>query len=129
MAGDISGMEHVRMQASLQRFVDNSISKTINLPATASIEDVEKVYFKAWELGCKGMTVYVTGSRETVVLETPKSASTSGQAQKDNNGFRGVKLEKFRPEEVEDCPECGSKLRFEEGCATCPNCAYSHCSV
>jgi ribonucleoside-diphosphate reductase alpha chain len=107
-AGDIPGMAHVRMQAALQRFVDNSISKTINLPATAGIEDVKTVYLKAWKLGCKGMTVYVTGSRETVVLETPRLRS--GEAS-------------------EDCPECGSKLRFEEGCATCPNCAYSHCSV
>lgn len=100
-AGDVLGLAHVRMQAALQRFVDNSISKTINLPATASLDDVKEVYFKAWELGCKGMTVYVTGSRKTVVLET----------------------------RIENCPDCGSKLRFEESCATCPNCAYSHCSV
>jgi len=116
VAGDVSGIEHVRMQAALQRFVDNSISKTINLPATASLDDVKEVYFKAWELGCKGMTVYVTGSRKTVVLETPRQNSRStgsGQAGQAN----------------EDCPDCGSKLRFEEGCATCPNCAYSHCSV
>jgi ribonucleoside-diphosphate reductase alpha chain len=58
------------MQAALQRFVDNSISKTTNLPATATVDDVARAYFLAWELGCKGLTIYVTGSREKVVLET-----------------------------------------------------------
>lgn len=67
---DITPEEHVRTQAALQRFVDNSISKTTNLPATATMDDVACAYFLAWELGCKGLTIYVTGSREKVVLET-----------------------------------------------------------
>lgn len=67
---DISAEEHVYMQAALQAFVDNSLSKTINFPETATEKDVAKAYQLAWELGCKGLTVYVTGSREKVVLET-----------------------------------------------------------
>ncbi len=67
---DITAEEHVYMQAALQAFVDNSISKTINFPATATEKDVADAYFLAWKLGCKGLTVYVTGSREKVVLET-----------------------------------------------------------
>ena len=67
---DVSPEEHVLMQAALQRFVDNSISKTINFPPTATVDDVKKVYRMAWELGLKGLTVYVTGSRQDVVLET-----------------------------------------------------------
>ncbi len=67
---DITPEEHVKMQAALQRFVDNSISKTTNLPASATVDDVARAYFLAWELGCKGLTIYVTGSREKVVLET-----------------------------------------------------------
>jgi ribonucleoside-diphosphate reductase alpha chain len=67
---DIPAEDHVRMQAALQAFVDNSLSKTINFPPTASVEDVATAYQLAWELGCKGITVYVTGSREKVVLET-----------------------------------------------------------
>ncbi len=67
---DITPEEHVRMQAALQRFVDNSISKTTNLPSSATEADVAEVYMLAWELGCKGLTVYVTGSRDKVVLET-----------------------------------------------------------
>jgi ribonucleoside-diphosphate reductase alpha chain len=70
VAADITAEEHVRMQAALQAFVDASISKTINFPATATPEDVARAFKLAWELGCKGLTVYVTGSRERVVLET-----------------------------------------------------------
>ena len=74
VSGDISAEEHVRMQAAMQAFVDNSLSKTINFPPTATEEDVANAYILAWKLGCKGITVYVTGSRETVVLETMKPA-------------------------------------------------------
>lgn len=67
---DITAEEHVRTQASMQAFVDNSLSKTINFPADAPEEDVATAYLLAWKLGCKGITVYVTGSRQKVVLET-----------------------------------------------------------
>lgn len=70
VSSDISVEEHIRMQAAMQAFVDNAISKTVNAPATATLKDVETAYMLGWKLGCKGMTVYVTGSRETVVLET-----------------------------------------------------------
>ena len=74
VSGDISAEEHVRMQAALQAFVDNSLSKTVNFPPGATEEDVATAYQLAWELGCKGITVYVTGSRDKVVLETHATA-------------------------------------------------------
>ena len=70
VSGDITAEEHIRVQAALQAFVDNSISKTINFPSSAQPEDVSEAYILAWETGCKGITVYVTGSRDKVVLET-----------------------------------------------------------
>ncbi len=73
-AGDVSAEEHVRMAGALQAFVDNSISKTINFPEGATEEDVATAYLLAWELGAKGITVYVTGSRDKVVLETHATA-------------------------------------------------------
>ena len=75
VSADISAEEHVRMQAALQAFVDNSLSKTINFPSSATPADVAEAYLLAWELDCKGITVYVTGSREQVVLETNQTAA------------------------------------------------------
>jgi ribonucleoside-diphosphate reductase alpha chain len=74
VSGDISAEEHVRMQGALQAFVDNSLSKTVNFPESATEQDVATAYLLAWELGCKGITVYVTGSRDKVVLETKATA-------------------------------------------------------
>ncbi len=74
VSADITAEEHVRMQAALQSFVDNSLSKTVNFPEAATEADVAQAYMLAWELGCKGITVYVTGSREKVVLETKATA-------------------------------------------------------
>jgi ribonucleoside-diphosphate reductase alpha chain len=80
VSADISAEEHVRLQAALQTFVDNSLSKTINFPETATVDDVATAYMTAWELNCKGITVYVTGSREDAVLETQATASKKASA-------------------------------------------------
>ena len=89
VSSDILAEEHVRMQAALQAFVDNSLSKTINFPSDATEEDVAMAYQLAWELGCKGITVYVTGSRQKVVLETKstvkgKSVASDSSQMKEN---------------------------------------------
>ena len=67
-AQDIAPEWHVKMQATLQKHVDNSISKTINFPKTASIRDVENAYLLAWKAKCKGITIYRDGSYEEQVL-------------------------------------------------------------
>jgi ribonucleoside-diphosphate reductase alpha chain len=72
---DIGAEEHVRMQAAMQAFVDNSLSKTINFSTDATREDIAKAYQLAWKLSCKGITVYVAGSREKEVLQTASKTS------------------------------------------------------
>ena len=81
VSSDITPEEHVRMQSAIQAFVDNSISKTCNFPVGATPEDVAKAYMLAWDLGCKGLTVYVTGSRETVTLETHATKEAKAKAE------------------------------------------------
>ncbi len=85
VAGDVQPRNHVRMQAALQAFVDNSISKTCNLPSDATVNDVSECYFTAWKLRCKGITVYVTGSRETVVIETEQEIQRKLQKANENS--------------------------------------------
>jgi ribonucleoside-diphosphate reductase alpha chain len=63
----------VRMQATVQKHIDHSISSTVNLPESATVEDVERIYFLAWKLGCKGITVYREGSREGVLITEAKA--------------------------------------------------------
>ena len=82
----ISPEAHVRMQAAWQKYVTNSVSKTINLPNSASLQDVEDAYYLAWETDCKAVTVYRDGSKSMQVLETGKDAADT-EVDKDKNGF------------------------------------------
>lgn len=106
-AHEIEVAIHVRMQAVFQRRVHAAVSKTINLPKTATPADVKAAYQLAYELGCKGITVYRDTSREGQVLVTGARQAIIAASP--------------------NCPECGSALIVQSGCRLCRSCGWSAC--
>jgi ribonucleoside-diphosphate reductase alpha chain len=105
-AHDIIPKEHITMQAAFQKFVDNAVSKTVNFPHEAIPKDVEEVYLLAYELGCKGVTVYRDGSREKQVLTKGKKDKKQHAAES-----RQKIVPKKRPELIK-----GSTRLTKTGC-------------
>jgi len=94
-SNDVDWMQKVRMQGRIQKWVDHSISVTINLPADATEELVNSLYIEAWKCGCKGCTVYRDGSRSGVLV------SASDNKKKDEDCMEPPKIVSVRPRIIE----------------------------
>lgn len=92
----LSPDSHIQMMAAVQPFVSGAISKTVNLPAKATIDDISKVYFKSWKLGLKAVALYRDGSKQSQPLN--------------------------RASQNMLCPECSVETELVSGCFRCPNC-------
>jgi ribonucleoside-diphosphate reductase alpha chain len=95
------------MQAAFQKWTDNAITKTINMPSSVAPGDVLDAYVSAWKLGCKGLTIYRDGTKLDQVFE-----------------FGGSRKESSRK-----CPDCQTRLVKEGKCYKCKSCGFSTCDV
>lgn len=106
-AHQVAPVWHVRMQAAFQESIDGAISKTINLPNDATAKTVDEIYQLAYDLKCKGVTVYRDGCR----AGQPMTAEALGES-----------LGK-------ECPQCRRPLAAKVGCNRCPHCGATLCAV
>lgn len=108
VAHDIDWRDHIKMQSSFQKWTDNAITKTINMPSDTTPDDIEEAYIMAWKLGCKGLTVYRDKTKSDQVFE-----------------FGGSKNPVF----TKKCPTCGIKLKKDGKCYKCERCGFSTCEL
>jgi ribonucleoside-diphosphate reductase alpha chain len=99
---DIAPEWHVRMQAAFQTYTDNSVSKTINFPYEATIDDIARAYMLAYETGCKGITVYRDGSKAEQVLSTGDTGKHTAGAVAEVPVYR---VPRDRPREIHGVTE------------------------
>lgn len=120
--------ERIAMQAVWQKYIDASISSTINLPYEATIEDVYNIYMSAWENKLKGITIYRDGCERSGVLLNDKKSDKEKKVKED-------KIENTEEHKIEEgqekfiCPECGNESIIPTGgCTICLQCGYSKCN-
>ncbi|HEY4695883.1 MAG TPA: TSCPD domain-containing protein, partial [Candidatus Hydromicrobium sp.] len=106
-AHEISPKWHVRTQAAFQKFVDNAVSKTVNFPNSATVQDVENVYILAYRLGCKGITIFRDKSRGTQVLQV------EGKKKEEEEGLKETAELKEVKEKIKSSPETEEKREKE----------------
>ncbi len=115
-AHDLDYKKRINMQAVWQKYIDASISSTINLANETSVNDIKKLYKYAWEKGLKGVTVYRDGCAREGILKGEKEIEGKTEMNEQDFIDQGI------------CPECKNELVNTGGCQECKDCGFSICS-
>lgn len=122
-AMNLDSKDRIAMQGAWQKYIDASISSTINLPYEATLEDVYNIYMSAWENKLKGITIYRDGCKRSGVLLNEKKSEKEVKEEKNESNSIEEGYEKFV------CPECGNESIIPTGgCTICLQCGYSKCN-
>lgn len=115
---------HLLMMAAVQPFISGAISKTVNLAADCTIQDVSEVYWKAWKLGLKAITIYRDQSKMSQPLNQKKSVDKNEKS----NEVKTSTLRKWSAPALKElplCPQCQTPTQLQSGCFLCPQCGTS----
>jgi ribonucleoside-diphosphate reductase alpha chain len=120
--------QRIDMQAVWQKYIDASISSTVNLPNDATLEDTMDLYMYAWEKGLKGCTIYRAGCKREGILTLeakPAEKISEETVEKVEAAVQATKAQGY----FSTCPDCGSEEMWHiDGCVTCKDCGFSPCS-
>jgi ribonucleoside-diphosphate reductase alpha chain len=142
-AKDVNVDEHIAMQAAVQRYVDSSVSKTINAPNSQTVDETERAFTLAYQSGLKGIAYYRDGSREKQVLYNYNPNERIAELEEKVKSLESKLAFKDRNHPAEsvanapiaipmpvgsDCPSCDTgQIVYEEGCQKCYSCGWSAC--
>lgn len=112
----LSPESHVKMMAAVQPFISGAISKTVNLPSTATEKDISDIYLLAWKLGLKAVAIYRDGSKQSQPLN--RKLKDEKARQEEAIPVNPV----YEPNFTMKCPDCGTDTVLTSGCYRCPNC-------
>lgn len=123
-------IDRLKMQAVWQDHIDASISSTVNVPNSFSVEDTFDLYLKAWEYGLKGVTIFRDGCRRLGVIGNHTQAeSLESMTAKELQELLDKQIMKELTEDPTKCPKCGGKMIMSGGCSECQDCLYSPCAI
>lgn len=113
---------HILMMAAVQPFVSGAISKTVNMPNSASEKDISEIYLQAWKLGLKAVAIYRDGSKMSQPLNQKKEDIATSQEPSAKIAGEKEGAANWSTNWTMKCPDCGSDTVLTSGCYRCPNC-------
>lgn len=122
--------DRLKMQSVWQKYIDASISSTVNVPQSFTVEDTKQLYIKAWQYGLKGVTLYREGCRRGGILSNHKSdKSTQDMSIEELQDLIYQKAQDAITHDPNKCPICKGKMHMTGGCSECEQCGYSPCAI